>query len=280
MKVISNVFDSILHKHLRNGLNKFPNLQSIFPADWPKTKKYYISNKFMRDFQKTRRKENLLDNMNFPLMLYNYNKFNAPQKSKQVFYSILENLEIFAKEMKTYPGFKDVLTPLWDEFENPKRFWAVVSEVYFCNFIVHRGFEIKGFERKIPNSTKKADILTSWNDVPTYVDIEACSLTKEIEGDDIKFRELIVHRAKNKMESKFNLLKRSNYGIVSSIYRIDKPSLLDRFKTGTKELHIVIDESNPNVFAHVYWLIVGKRSNEPYKLYLVDNEVEMIKIKE
>ncbi len=251
-------------------INKYSHLDNQKPTNWPRHKKYKLTDSQMHRFQKQRVRESF-EGMNFPLLLHNMH-FAEDEHIRQIFQSIGNALEWFAKNMSSKPGAGAVLDPIWNSTWDSFRFWGVVSEVFFIKHITTQGFQIDGFERKIPNSKKSADIKTTFQNRSIWIDVEAHTIGP-FYGSSDEFRKFIVRRAFNKMTSKFKNLPASETGMVASIYRITNRTNLDCFSQ-YKDATSPVPGPTANVTASIFWLIQGRldRSDSPIGLHLVNQD--------
>ncbi|WP_374028987.1 hypothetical protein [Bdellovibrio bacteriovorus] len=238
---------------------------ATFPENWPRNKKYKISHKKSKTFFQTRFKESL-EGMNIILILHNSNQDVTANGTVALFKSILKELDNFAADMLHLPGAKSILEPLWNDGWNPLRFWGVVSEVYYARHLKNLGFKIDGFDRRITQSSKTADILTTTPDQKKlWIDIEALSCTKKPSNAQ-DFRRLIEYRAKKKMQTKFSTLPKNEIGVVACVYRYtnENSAYLGYMSEATDD----VQGPSKNVFASVYWLASAKPNENPENRFL------------
>lgn len=270
-----NKFASESHKNkvlinfLEDEISKYPHLCIQKPTNWPRHKKYNLTDIQMHRFQRKREQESF-EGMNFPLLIHNIH-FADDEHIRQIFQSIVNVLEWFAENMSSKPGAGYVLEPIWNDAWDPLRFWSVVSEVFFIKHIATQGFQIDGFERKIPNSSKSADIKATFQNRSVWIDIEANTI-EPFQGSSDQFRQFISRRAIAKMTSKFKNLPASETGMVASIYRVTNRTNLDCFSR-YKEATSPVPGPSLNVAASIFWLIQGRLegSDGPFGLQLVNN---------
>ncbi len=274
--VPSFVTDWLLHRHTENVIRRYPNLGKIIPAKWPRGNEYGITNRKMHEFQAQRLvDDNSIDGMNLPLLIHNIDSRLTDEKSRQVWTSIMDHFDWFAREFADTPGFRRVLEPLWDDSWSPMRLWAVAAEIYLSRFLKENGFQIDGFDRTISGAKKTADIATIWKGTRTWIDVETHRLTKPVEGGPDDFRKLVEGRALKKIDAKFKTLAANEIGIVASVYLVNKRALLPRFSYMNDETKPVPGRS-ANVFSSVYWLIIGTPLEGPHRfgLHLIDRTLK------
>lgn len=263
--------DEALLQIIENELNRFKNLRTLVPPAWPRDPKYNITCSDLKAYAE-KRQEKYWEHMNFPFLLYNLFGLKADKKFKplEVYESMVELLDNFSKLYGHLPGAKRILEPLWNDAWNVEpRLWGVLSETALTLFLGKGDFEILGFDMKINTSPKTADIKTIWNGKVAWIDIEACSLTKDIDGDDSNVRCLIESRAKKKMDKKFESVSDDQYAIIASIYRPGANNI-SKFKYQSEALKPVAG-NRINVLAHVYWLITGRWQTDRHHMALIDH---------
>lgn len=263
--------DEALLQIIENELARFKNLRTIVPSGWPRDPKYKVTYADVKSYSATRQ-EKYWEHMNFPFLLYNLFGLRADKKLKQleVYESMVELLDNFSVTYGHLPGAKRILEPLWnDSWSAEPRLWGVVSEATLALFLGRADFEIIGFDMEINSSKKTADIKAIWQKKVVWIDIEACSLTKDIDGGDENVRKLVDSRAKKKMDKKFESVSDDQFGIVASIYRPGANNI-SKFKYQSEALKPVVGD-RINILAHVYWLITGRWGTDRHHLAMIDH---------
>jgi len=263
--------DEALLQIIENELIKFKELRAAVPSGWPRDRKYKITCSGLKAYAE-KRQEKYWEQMNFPFLLYNLFGLRADKKFKplEVYESMVELLDNFSNVCGHLPGAKRILEPLWnDAWSVEPRLWGVLSETALALFLGKGNFEIVGFDMEINSSKKTADIKAIWQKKIAWIDIEACSLTKEIDGDDDSVRKLIESRANKKMDKKFESVTDDQLGIVASIYRPGANNI-SKFKHQSEALKPV-PGNRINILAHVYWLMTGRWGTDKHHLAMIDH---------
>ncbi|MFH0734894.1 MAG: hypothetical protein V1773_10740 [bacterium] len=256
-------------ENIESILSKYSNLRALIPKGWPSC----ITQEQVQTYNK-QRNEKYWEHINLPALAFTLSKLNNDDDKNTIrlYESILELLEWFSKNMVKLPGGKLTLKPLWTNTWSTKdnSFWSVISEVSLTKLLVDRGWEIIGFNRKITSySNVDADIRAMRNGKLAHIEVEALSLTKVIEGNNEKFRNLIVTRTKKKIDKKFEHLPDKEVGIVAIIFR-PQNSNMERFSYKSSSTDPIITV-RANVSGKVYWLAGGNKHGQEYSILLVDN---------
>ena len=207
--------------------------------------------------------------------MYTLKNFNDKQTCA-LYKSILNSLEWFSSEMITLPRAKRVLAPLWENqwnvADNP--FWSVVSEVKLTRLLNNNGWTILGFDQKIGTSKKTADIRARRTGIIHHIDVEAASMTKIVNGDDVAFRSFICKRVNDKICKKFEVVPKDEYAVAALIFR-PQAANLNRFtyKTSTTEM---VKTERKNVLGKVYWFVTSMPDDKNLELTLIDNMTSTI----
>jgi hypothetical protein len=260
-----------LFQIIENQLVNYKNFQMLLPKDYPRNKKYKITNAKMTWYNDNRNKEHW-SHFNLPFILVN-NERSTDIKVNGLTKSILEKFDEFARRFSNLPGVNNTLKPLWKsawDLADPKM-WSVLSE---CALAVHyndKGLMIHGFGQKIGAGLKNSDIRLEFQGKITHVDVEMQNIKDLIRGSRFSFRKLVVHRGRKKLEGKFQNLPENELGVAAIIFSVSGENFLRLQKQKlwvTRPVYLSFFIRNP--FAQIYWL-VGGNINKTFGFHIIDN---------
>ncbi len=225
------ITDADVQDDVGAALEEFVALRSILPPGFPHHARFGITRERMQAYSDDRQ-QRFWHLLNIPLALHAYRN-SENEKVRKLMGSLLRTLNDFVVRLGSLPGARSLLAPLWeDAWTATPQLWSIASCAYVALCYHNSAIEVVGFEHKIGNSTRDADITVRLGGRITHVEVEAHHRADFGDKTDREVMEELERRADVKAGAKFGALPSDEVGVIAVVCVVQHEDVHRPFELG------------------------------------------------